>query len=329
MCTGLTLKTKDGYHLFGRSMDLEYAFNQAPHLVPRNFTYTNVVDNTTHKTKYAIIGMATSINNHPLFAEAFNEKGLGCAGLNFPGYAHYEEEVKEEKVNLGVYDVILYILSNFEKVEQVKEAIKNVNIVNKEFQRGLQVPTLHWIVSDKYGNCIVIEKTKDEFKIFDNEIGVLTNSPTFDYHITNLRQYIGLQNINPSEVKWSDLELKPLGQGVGMVGVPGDFSPPSRFVRTSFLKSNINLKFDEMDSIKEFFHILANVSMVSGSVVTPEGKNDITQYISCMNQDKGIYYYKTYNNNRINAVDMHKEDLDRSDMKIFEYLDKQDINYQN
>ena len=329
MCTGLTLKTKDGYHLFGRSMDIEYSFNQAVHLVPRNFEYINVVTNTKEKTKFAMLGMGISIDNHPLLAEAFNEKGLGCAGLNFPGYAHYEEEVKEGMINLGVYDLILYILSNFEKVEDVKEAMKDVNIVNKEFKEGLQVPTLHWIVTDKEGKTIIIEKTKEGLKIFENNIGVLTNSPTFDFHITNLRQYIGLSEVNHKQTTWGDLKLSPLGQGLGLFGLPGDFSPPSRFVRASYLKSRVIEKYEVMESVREFFHILSNVSMINGSVITAEGLDDITYYKSCMIQEKGIYYYSTYNNSQINAIDMFKEDLDRPDMKIFEYHNEQSINYQN
>lgn len=329
MCTGLTLKSKNGLHFFGRNMDLEYNFNQAPHLVPRNFKYKNVVDNKEYKTKYAILGMAMSMDNHPLFAEGFNEEGLGCAGLNFPGYGYYEREEKEGKINIGAFDLIFHLLSNFKTVYEVKEAMKNINLMHIAFKEALQIVPLHWIVSDKEGECIVIEKTKEGLKIFDNKIGVLTNSPTFDYHITNLNQYIGLSSNNPKPTLWDNLELKALGQGVGMVGMPGDYSPASRFVKTAFTKAKITGNNDEISTVNAFFHILDSVAMVSGSVVTPDNKDDITLYSSCMCQDSKIYYYKTYKNNQINAIDMKKEDLDASEMKIFEYLDKEAINYQN
>ena len=329
MCTALTLRTKEGYHLFGRNMDIEYGFNQSVALVPRNFSYENVVTDKEEKTRYAMMGMATVIENHPLFAEALNEKGLACAGLNFPGYTYWEEDMVEGKTNIPPYDLILWILSNFETVKEVKLALQDVNIVGKRFRDAIPLPTLHWIVSDKSGDCIVIEKTKEKLSVFDNKVGVLTNAPTFDWHITNLHQYMGESTTQPSNTKWSDQELSPLGQGMGGIGLPGDFSSPSRFVKTAFLRSNAVLGEGEYSGISEFFHILNSVAMVRGSVVTPNEQNDITQYTSCMCQEKGVYYYNTYNNNQINVIDMKKEDLDSPHIKVFPYQDKLAMHYEN
>lgn len=329
MCTALTLQTKDGYHLFGRNMDIEYSFNQAATFVPRNFSYENVVTDETAKTKYAMIGMATVIDNHPLFAEAFNEKGLACAGLNFPKYASWEEGAEEGKINIPPYDIILWIVGHFESVKELRPVLENVNIVKKPFRDNLPLPTLHWIVTDTHGDCIVIEKTKEKLSIFDNKVGVLTNAPTFDWHVTNLHQYMAERTTQPSNTKWGDQELTPLGQGMGGIGIPGDFSSTSRFVKAAFLRSNAALDQDEYSGLSEFFHILNSVAMVRGSVVTPKNQNDITQYTSCMCQEKGMYYYNTYNNNQINAIDMNKEDLDGSEIKVFPYKDQLMINYQN
>ncbi|RDY26840.1 linear amide C-N hydrolase [Romboutsia weinsteinii] len=329
MCTALTLTTKDGYHLFGRNMDLEYSFNQSIDLVPRNFSYINKITNETEKTKYAMIGMGIIMDNHPLFAEAMNEKGLACAGLNFPGYAHWEETSIEGKTNIAPYDVILWILANFETIEQLKPELEKLNIVGKPFAKSTPLPTLHWIVTDKKGDCIVIEKTKDKLTVFDNKVGVLTNSPTFDWHITNLNNYMGITPYQPSDMTWSDQQLKPLGQGAGGFGLPGDFSSTSRFVKVAFLRSNVAFSEAENSGIIEFFHILNGVAFVRGSVETPEQKNDITQYTSCMCQEKGIYYYNTYNNNQIRVIDMNKENLDDDKIKIFEYKDKLNMEYEN
>lgn len=329
MCTALTLKTKEGYHLFGRNMDIEYSFNQQVVLVPRNYKYKNVVTSSTESIKYAMIGMGTIIDGHPAFAEALNEKGLTCAGLNFPGYAYWEEEIIEGKTNIPPYDIILWILANFESVEQLKPALENINIVKKPLNESTPLPTLHWIVSDKNGDCIVIEKTKEKLSIFDNKVGVLTNAPTFDWHLGNLTQYMGLSSNQPEKVSWSEQELKPMGQGVGAIGLPGDFSSASRFVKSAFLRSNINFSDGEFSGIIEFFHILNSVAMVRGSVVTPAKMDDITAYTSCMCQEKGIYYYNTYSNNQINAIDMNKEDLEGAEIKVFGYKDKQVINYEN
>lgn len=329
MCTALTLKTKDGKYLFGRNMDIEYNFNQAVHLVPRNFKYKNVATNKINSTKYAIIGMATIIDNHPLFADGINEKGLACAGLNFPGYAYYSESLVEGKNNLPPYDLILWILSNFESVEELKSQINDLNLVNKQLNQFTPLPTLHWIVSDKSGNCLVIENTKEKLSIYDNEIGVLTNSPTFDWHKTNLIQYMGLSCEQPKDTKWSGLNLTPQSQGLGMFGIPGDFSSASRFVRTAFLRSRLDSLKTDFCGISEFFHILNNVAMVNGSVKTLEGKYDITQYTSCMDQNECIYYYNTYNNNMINSISMNNENLDSKEIKIFPYMNVLNINNQN
>lgn len=329
MCTGLTLTTNDGYHLFGRSMDIEYSFNQSPLFIPRNFTWNNAVTKDTNKIKYAILGMGTMLEGHPMIADAFNEKGLACAGLNFPGYASYEENIIDGKINIGPYDLILWVLSNFEKVSQVKEALENLNIVNIPFTQSTPLPTLHWIVYDKNDDCIVIEKVKGKLNVYDNKVGILTNSPTFDWHITNLRQYMGLTSTQPPEATWHKQELIPLGQGLGLCGLPGDFSPASRFVRTSYFKSHIALNKDELSGVTAFFHILANVSMIGGSVVTPANLNDITLYKSSMCLEKGTYYYNTYYNNQITVINMHNEDLDATEVKVFPYRDAQSIYYEN
>lgn len=329
MCTALTLTSKDGYHFFGRNMDLEYNFNQSVVLVPRNFPWKNVVTGESNKSKYAVMGMGTIMENHPLFADGFNEKGLACAGLNFPNYSYYEENTVDGKINLGPYDLILWILSNFEKVSEVKNALNNINIVAKQFAPYAPLPTLHWIVYDTNDECIVIEKTCDKFAVYDNNVGVLANSPTFDWHITHLGIYSGLKSTQPENTNWHKQELKPVGQGLGLMGIPGDFYPTSRFVRAAYLKSHAAFLDNRDSTISEFFHILNNVAMVGGSVVTPDGKNDITLYTSCMCQEEGVYYYNTYNNNQINAISMFKEDLDASELKVFNYIDEQGLNYQN
>lgn len=329
MCTALTLTTNDGYQLFGRNMDIEFSFNQSVLFVPRQFAYRNVALNEIEKTNYAMIGMGTLIDEHPCFADAMNEKGLACAGLNFPGYAYWEDEVVEGEINIPPYDLILWILSNFETVKKVKNELENLNIVGKALNENTPLPTLHWIVTDKTGESIVIEKTREKLSVFENKLGVLTNAPTFDWHTTNLDQYIGVESIQLEEVKWGNQQLKPLGQGTGGIGLPGDFSSPSRFIKVAFLKSHSVVDDGDFSGLIEFYHILNAVAMVKGSVVTRQHMNDITQYTCCMSLEQGIYYYNTYNNNQINAIDLNKEDLNSHEIKVFEYKDKLVINYEN
>ena len=328
MCTALTLKTKDGYSLFGRNMDLSYSFNQAVTLLPRNYEYRDRVTGNMKKTKFAIIGMASVIDDYPAFADAMNEKGLGCAGLNFPGYCYLEKDRVEGKNNLAPYDFIIWVLSNFETVDEVLKEIGNIELVAVPINEKTPLPTLHWIIADKYGKSIVIEKTKEGLKVHENPIGVMTNSPTFDWHLTNLNEYMKTTPIQPEPIKWKDKKLEPLGVGLGTNGLPGGCSGVDRFVRIAYLKSKFSVSEDLLSGISQFFHMLNNVAMPRGAVIS-EGSDDITLYSSCMCQQKGIYYYSTYNNNGVSAVDMNKEDLDGNEIKRFEYLDKLNIIYQN
>ena len=329
MCTGLALETKDGLHLFGRNMDIEYSFNQSIIFIPRNFKCVNKSNKKELTTKYAVLGMGTIFDDYPTFADGMNEKGLGCAGLNFPVYVSYSKEDIEGKTNIPVYNFLLWVLANFSSVEEVKEALKNANIVDIPISENIPNTTLHWMISDITGKSIVVEQTKEKLNVFDNNIGVLTNSPTFDWHVANLNQYVGLRYNQVPEFKLGDQSLTALGQGTGLVGLPGDFTPASRFIRVAFLRdAMIKNDKDSIDLI-EFFHILNNVAMVRGSTRTVEEKSDLTQYTSCMCLEKGIYYYNTYENNQINAIDMNKENLDGNEIKTYKYYKTLSINHVN
>ncbi|MGU8571475.1 choloylglycine hydrolase [Clostridium perfringens] len=329
MCTGLALETKDGLHLFGRNMDIEYSFNQSIIFIPRNFKCVNKSNKKELTTKYAVLGMGTIFDDYPTFADGMNEKGLGCAGLNFPVYVSYSKEDIEGKTNIPVYNFLLWVLANFSSVEEVKEALKNANIVDIPISENIPNTTLHWMISDITGKSIVVEQTKEKLNVFNNNIGVLTNSPTFDWHVANLNQYVGLRYNQVPEFKLGDQSLTALGQGTGLVGLPGDFTPASRFIRVAFLRdAMIKNDKDSIDLI-EFFHILNNVAMVRGSTRTVEEKSDLTQYTSCMCLEKGIYYYNTYENNQINAIDMNKENLDGNEIKTYKYNKTLSINHVN
>lgn len=329
MCTGLALETKDGLHLFGRNMDIEYSFNQSIIFIPRNFKCVNKSNKKELTTKYAVLGMGTIFDDYPTFADGMNEKGLGCAGLNFPVYVSYSKEDIEGKTNIPVYNFLLWVLANFSSVEEVKEALKNANIVDIPISENIPNTTLHWMISDITGKSIVVEQTKEKLNVFDNNIGVLTNSPTFDWHVANLNQYVSLRYNQVPEFKLGDQSLTALGQGTGLVGLPGDFTPASRFVRVAFLRdAMIKNDKDSIDLI-EFFHILNNVAMVRGSTRTIEEKSDLTQYTSCMCLEKGIYYYNTYENNQINVIDMNKENLDGNEIKTYKYNKTLSINHVN
>ena len=329
MCTALSINTDKGNYFFGRNMDLAYTFNQHVIIIPKSYEFKDLVTGNMITNNRAIIGIGTVIDNHPTLADGMNENGLAAAGLNFMGYAYWEEEPVEGKTNIAPYDFIQWVLSNHDTVDQVKESLENIEIVNVPLNEKVPCPTLHWMITDKSGNSIVVEKTKEKFAFYKNTVGVLTNNPTFDWHLTNLNEYIYLTPNNPKDTEWSNQELTPLGIGAGTLGIPGDFASVSRFVRAAYIRANEPIIENDINAVTQFFHMLDYVKMVRGGVMTREGLEDLTLYSSCMDQEKGIYYYKTYGNNRINAVDMNKEELEGKELKIFDYLTTQDINYQN
>ena len=324
MCTCITYKNGDNY--FGRNLDLEYSFDEKVVITPRNYKFILKNGEEFVQTK-SLIGMATIVNNVPLYAEATNEAGLSIAGLNFPGNAYYGE-VKEGMINLCPFEIIPYLLSKYSSVREIKEVISKINIVNIPFNENMPNAPLHWMISDSH-ESIVVEPMVDGLKVYDNKIGVLTNNPPFYYHELNLNNYMNLSREHSSNRFASDINLKTYGVGMGAIGLPGDVSPSSRFVRAAFNKLNSYSEKDELSNVSQFFHILDSVAMVRGQALTKDGKYDITTYSCCINTLNGVYYYKTYDNNQISAVSMHNENLDSSDLKIYDLVLEEQIKYMN
>lgn len=324
MCTCITLKTKDNY--FGRNLDLEYRFNESVVITPRNYEF-KLKNNSSINTKYAMIGMATVVENYPLYAEATNEKGLSMSGLYFPKNAYFFEE-NTSKLNLTPYELIPYFLGQYSTVSEIKKIIKKLNITNIPFKETLPVSELHWMISDEF-ESIVVEQMQDGLKVYDNPIGVLTNNPPFDYHLANINNYMNLTPFYEENRFSNKVNLTQYGQGMGAIGLPGDNSPSSRFVRAAFNKLNSVCKDDEISSVTQFFHILDSVSMVGGATITKEGKCDITTYSCCTNMNEGIYYYKTYTNNQITAIKMTETEKNKSSLSIYNLIENQQIKYEN
>ena len=325
MCTSFTFYNNKFY--FGRNLDLEYRFGEKVVITPRNYilNYKEEKQNSSH---FAFIGMARVEDNYPLYAEAANEKGLCMAGLNFPSNAYYNPEKEEGKINVTPYEIIPYILAECSSADEAAEKIKNLNLIAIEFKKGMALAPLHWIISDKE-KSFVVEPTKEGIKLYENPVGVLTNNPEFSFHITNLSHYLNITS-NHGENRFSEkLDIKPFGEGFGAIGLPGDFSPASRFIRTVFNKYNSRCDETENASVSQVFHILDSVAMVRGTVLTPDGKPDYTTYSCCINASKGIYYYKTYENNQITAIRMQEENLQGEKLATFAPITQQQIFYAN
>ncbi|MDO5715558.1 MAG: choloylglycine hydrolase [Tissierellia bacterium] len=311
MCTCVRVKGKD--LLVGRNMDIEYSFGENLVVTPRNYPW-QWREEGKNKESFAIMGMATVMDNYPLYAEAVNEKGLVMASLNFPGNAAYHPK-RKGKINLTPFELIPYILTKFETVADVMEVIDRFHLVDENFKEEVPLAPLHFILMDEE-DCIVLEPEREGLKIYQNPIGVLTNNPPFPQQMINLQNYGNLQVENPSFLFQSDIKSTPYGQGLGGVGLPGDASPMSRFVRSAFYKTRMEALNPKKIKEQEIFHILDSVKMLRGSVKTPEGKWDITTYTVCINATKGIYLFKTYENPQIYRWSFDDEDLEDQNLKV-------------
>lgn len=324
MCTCITYENGDFY--FGRNLDLEYTFGEKVVVTPRNYPFSfQCLPAMDHH--YAMIGMATVMEGFPLYAEAVNEKGVGIAGLNFPGNACYKEK-QEGKKNVAPFELIPWILGQCESAEQAEKLLENSNLLNHPFRKELPLSPLHWMVADR-NKCIVIEAVEEGVRIYDNPYGVLTNNPPFPFYRMYMQHYRSLSAKTPECLFADQLSFKTYGQGMGAMGLPGDYSPASRFVKAAFLKWNSRSFREEEANVSQFFHILDGVSMVRGAVITPEGREDITTYSCCINGDRGIYYYKTYDNSQIHAVSLQREHLEGEKLKEYPLCTTPSFQWQN
>lgn len=324
MCTAATYRTKD--HYFGRTLDYEVSYGEEVVVTPRNFPFhfRHMGDLSSH---YAIIGMATVAGEYPLYYDATNEKGLSMAGLNFPGNADYKP-LAEGKDNVATFELIPWLLGQCATVEEAKAYLTRMNLANTPFSTQFPVSPLHWIIADR--DCaITVESVREGIRIYDNPVGVLTNNPPFDYQMTNLTNYMSLSTESPENHFSDQLDLTPYSRGMGMLGMPGDLSSASRFVRVAFTKLHSVSGTSESESISQFFHILGSVTQQRGCVHMGEGKYEITIYTSCCNTDRGIYYYTTYENSQITGVDLHRENLDGQQLSRYPLITGQQLHMQN
>ena len=323
MCTAISVTVKDNY--FGRNLDYEHSFGEKITITPRNYEFT-FRNGTAVKNHYAIIGMALPVDGYPLYFDASNEKGLSMAGLNFPDNAQYNECV-QDKENVASFEFIPWILCQCQNVKEVEKLIKNTNVTDWNFKAELPPTPLHWIIADR-NRAITVEQTNEGMTVYDNPVGVLTNNPTFNIQLFGITNYMSVSPNEPENKFSSKTELKTYSRGMGGIGIPGDLSSMSRFIRGCFVKLNSVWGESETEIVNQFFHILYSVYQQKGCVKVENGY-EITNYSSCCNTDKGIYYYTTYNNHKINAIDMHRENLNGDSIIVYELIENEEINIQN
>lgn len=308
MCTCIFLKNENNNTVMARTMDFSFELDPNFVFIPRNYPMSfKHLENKLDK-HYAYIGLSNLINEY-LFADGLNEHGLGVATLYFEGYAEYQSKDKN-KDNIASYELVNWLLANCKTVEEVMVELGTIRVVQSNLKLLNKTTPLHWMVCDKNGKNIVIEYTKEGLYVKENPTGVLTNSPNLEWHLTNLRNYIGLDRHQTQKRQINDVEVTAFGQGGGSFGLPGDYTPASRFVRTVFNKLTCFIGESEETLVVSAINILNSVSISRGNVITNADAIDYTQYTSYMALDTGHYYFKTYLNDKVRKAALNDFDLE-------------------
>ena len=323
MCTAVSLLSGDFY--FGRNLDYEFSYGDEVTVTPRGYTFP-MRGHAPLRTRYAIIGMAYVQGDYPLYYDAINEKGLGVAGLNFVGNAVYFP-AQAERDNVTQFELIPWLLGQCATLCEARELLGRINLLNEPFSPELPLAQLHWLIADQTGS-ITVESTADGLHVYDDPVGVLTNNPPFPQQLAALRNYTRLSPGQPP-ADFCGVPVTLDSRGMGALGLPGDLSSPSRFVRAAFVRANARSAQTEDASVSQFFHILTSVEQQRGCCELDDGQYEITLYSSCCNADRGIYYYTTYDNRQITGVKLHSADLDSAQLTAYPLVDTQQIRWEN
>lgn len=315
MCTAVVFGDKNRF--FGRNLDLEVGFGESVIVMPRGFNLPfRFMPDLRHHA--AMIGTGIIIDEYPLYFEATNEQGLSMAGLNFVGNCYYEKTALDMCDNVCQFELIPYILGRSATVDEAKRLILRLNLTNEPFSNSLSLPQLHWMIADSE-KCVVLEITREGTRVFDDPFGVLTNNPPFDFHLKNINNYAQLSKKDPETLFGDDLPFSRYSRGMGAIGLPGDWSSASRFVRAAFVRANaISEETVEGEGALphdalQLFHILSSVAMPYGCVAVGE-KYEYTRYTSCCDASTGDYYFKRYFDSCIRKVEMRNFDLDKHEL---------------
>ena len=323
MCTAL-LYRGEGYY-FGRNLDLEGHYGEELVITPRNFPLPMRAMPTIGR-HHAMVGMAWVRSGFPLYYDGMNEHGLAVAGLNFPGYAAYSSFVPGGD-NVTPFELIPWLLGTCADVGEVRAALRGTSILQRDFSPELPLTPMHFLAADKKGNALVIEPMARGLRLWDAPVGVLTNAPPFDWQMTNLARYRGLSPVQPEDHLGPELPL--LSNGMGAMGLPGDLSSPSRFVRGAFTLHNAIPGKTREESAAQVFHILSAVAQTRGCVHLPDGGEEQTVYSLCFDLERGCCLYTTGENSRPTGVELLRADLEGEGLLSFPLRLEMDIRWEN
>lgn len=319
-CTGVKVTARDGSTVHGRTLEFGTPVEVSVAVVPRGYAFKSTTPQgpgLSYTSKYAAIGAITF--GSPVIMDGLNEKGLSVGIFYFPGFAGYTPVTKENQSKaLAPAEFANWIVSQFATVDEVKQALSNVVIVPTVTPSwGSTPPPFHYIVYDITGQSLVIEPIDGKLVTYDNPLGTFTNSPTFDWHLNNLRNFINLSPYNANPVTVSGVVFSQFGQGSGMVGIPGDFTPPSRFVRAALYSSAATPAKDADEAIFSLFHILNQFDIPPGVSRSKPGstESDMTQFTCARDPQSLQYYFKSYDDQNIKVLDLKQCDPNAKEVK--------------
>ena len=320
-CTGLMLINQDGSLVAGRTVEFGYELNASAALVPRGYAFTGKTpagDGLKYTAKYAAVGIY-SFKDIKLM-DGINEAGLVAGAFYLPTFASYTDVTPANQAKgLAPAEFPNWLLTQFGSVAEVRQAIESGSVIitpTPEPGWGPAPPPFHYAVYDKSGASIVIEPIGGKLIVHDNPLGTITNAPNFNWHMTNLRNYITVNPNNVDKANIGKVQLQALGAGNGMFGVPGDFSPPSRFVRAALFSANAAKSANAEEGIKQIFHLLNNFDIPKGFAMN-NGVADYTEITTARDPQNLRYYYRSYNDQTIRMIDMKKLDLNAKEIKHF------------
>ena len=309
MCTGIRFTDTAGNMFFGRNLDWTQGYGERVVATPPSAqvpaAFTRPYDRATG---HAVIGVGIVVAGIPLYFDCGNDQGLAVAGLNFPQSARYAAEPAGGTVNVAAYEFPFWVARNFAAVDEVRRALAHVTVVAKPVNEQLPVANLHWIVADKTAS-IVVECLEDGLRVWENDVDVLTNEPDFGWHRQNVRNYLMLDENEPAHATWGAATLNPFGSGMGMQGVPGDYSGPARFVKVAFVNNHYPQQKGEAANVTRLFRTLGSVAVPEGCARMADGAYEKTLYTSCFSASTLTYYHATYDDPQIRAYPLSSCDL--------------------
>ncbi|MDR1819838.1 MAG: choloylglycine hydrolase family protein [Methanobrevibacter sp.] len=322
MCTSIFTETEDGKHFLARTMDFSFPLDGNPIFLPKGYSW-NLSNGENAVNKFAILGTGRKIGENYLFTDGLNEKGVGIAELYLPGDAVYDKEEVEGKNNLAPWEFINWALGNFGSIDELEDVLRDIRFIEKPISLLGKSPPLHFIVGDTTGRVVVIEPTGGELVFKENPVGVMTNTPNLEWHIQNLRNYVGVHPKQFSPKRYGEFIAEPFSQGTGTSELPGGYTPSHRFVRAAFFKEYIDKAKNEEEGVTNIWQILSTVRVPKGIVVINSNGEDYTQYISAMCLESKSFYFTPYENNQINKVEINDKLLSNGKVVVFNVVREQ------